>query len=59
VSPNATLVVIKGNKLDDTNTITDPEKIVPVVSKINGVSQVFTRTLDPYSVNIFQLQAGK
>jgi alpha-L-arabinofuranosidase len=57
--PNATLVVIKGNKPDDTNTITDPEKIIPVTSKIKGVTPVFKRTLDPYSVSIFELQTGK
>ena len=59
VSPNATLVVIKGSKPEDTNTITDPEKIVPVTSKISGIAQAFTRNLDPYSINIYQLQTGK
>lgn len=55
-SPNAILVVIKGEKPEDTNSITDPEKIVPVTSTINGIASVFTRTLDPYSVNILQIQ---
>jgi len=59
VSPDATLVVVKGDKPEDTNTITDPEKIIAVTSKINGVAPVFTRTLDPYSVSILQLQTGK
>jgi alpha-L-arabinofuranosidase len=59
VSANATLVVIKSNKPEDTNTINDPEKIIPVTSKIKGVTPVFKRTLDPYSVSIFELQTGK
>jgi len=59
ISPDATLVVIKGDKPDDTNTIIEPEKIIPVTSKIKGVAISFTRTLDPYSVNILQLQTGK
>lgn len=59
VSPNATLVVIKGEKPEDTNSITDPEKIVPVTSTIKGIKSVFTRTLDAYSVNIFQIQTSK
>jgi len=59
VLPAATLVVIKGNKPEDTNTISDPEKIVPVTLKIKGVAPVFSRTLDPYSVNIVQLQSAK
>ena len=55
LSPNSTLTVIKGDKSEDTNTITDPEKIVPVTSKITGISKKFTRTFDPYSVSILQI----
>lgn len=59
ISPDATLIVIKADKPEDTNTITDPEKIIPVTSKIKGIAPVFKRTLDPYSVNIIQLQTLK
>ncbi len=59
VSPQATVVVIKGDKPEDTNTITTPEKIVPVASNISGIAPVFTRMLDPYSVSILQIQTGK
>ena len=56
VLPVATMVVISGSKPVDTNTITDPEKIVPVTSKISGIAPVFTRSLDPYSITTLQLQ---
>lgn len=59
LSPTATLVVIKSSKPEDTNTITDPEKVVPVTSKIKGVAKAFKRTLDPYSVSILQIQTAK
>lgn len=59
VLPNAALAVIKSEKPADTNTITDPQKIIPVLSEIKGVARTFTRTLDPYSVNIIQLKTGK
>jgi len=59
ISPDATLVVIKGDKPDDTNTIIEPEKIIPVTSKIKVAAASFMRTLDPYSVSILQLQTGK
>jgi alpha-N-arabinofuranosidase len=59
VSPEATLVVVKGDKPDATNTITDPEKIVPLTSKIKKIAPVFTRSLDPYSVSILQIQPTK
>ena len=59
VSPQATLSVIKGNQPDETNSITDPEKIVPSTLSIKGVATKFKRTLDPYSVSVLQLQVTK
>ena len=52
-------MVTKGEKPEDTNSITDPEKIIPVTSAIKGIAPVFTRTLDPYSVNILQIQTSQ
>lgn len=59
ILPNATLIVVKGDKPEDTNSITDPEKIIPIKSTIDGVKQSFTRSLDPYSVNIIEIQTSK
>lgn len=59
VTGAATQIVIKGDKPEDTNTITDPEKIIPVTSKVSGLSNSFTRTLDPYSVTILEIPTGK
>lgn len=59
LSTDATLVVIKGDRPEATNTIGEPEKIVPQSSKIKGVASVFTQTLEPYSVSILQLQTSK
>jgi len=59
VSKNATLVVISSKKAEDTNTITDPVKIVPVTTKIKGIASVFKQKLAPYSVNVYQLQTVK
>jgi len=53
------LVVIKGNKPEDTNTITTPENIVPVTSVIKGLKPAFTRTLDPYSVSVIEIHTAK
>lgn len=55
VSPAAVLYVIKGEKPQDTNTITDPEKIVPVKLDIKGIAPQFTQILDPYSVSVIQI----
>ena len=59
VLPEATLSIIKGNKREDTNSITEPEKIIPTEEKIKGISNKFIRTLDPLSVSILQLQVVK
>jgi alpha-N-arabinofuranosidase len=58
VNPNATLVVIKGDTPDDTNTLSEPVKIVPVTSAIKGIGTSFSRVLDPYSVSILQIETG-
>jgi alpha-N-arabinofuranosidase len=59
VSQDATLIVIKGDKSGDTNTITEPQKIMPVTSQISGIAPAFTRTLDPYSISILQIKTAK
>jgi alpha-N-arabinofuranosidase len=55
LSPEGTLIVIKGDKPADTNTISDPKKIIPVTSKVSGVGKKFTRTFDAYSVSVLQI----
>jgi len=58
VSPNATMVVIKSDKSDDTNTISDPQNIVPVISTVKGLKNSFSQSFAPYSVTIMQIQTG-
>ncbi|SHM72413.1 alpha-L-arabinofuranosidase C-terminal domain-containing protein [Mucilaginibacter sp. OK098] len=55
LSPEGIIVVIKGDKPEDTNTVGDPVKIVPVTSKIKVAGAEFTRTFDPYSVSMLQI----
>jgi alpha-L-arabinofuranosidase len=59
ILPEAVLTVIKGNKPEDTNSITEPERIVPFGSSIKGIKPVFSKTLDPYSVSILELKLKK
>jgi len=56
MSANANTIIIKGNKPTDTNSIIEPEKIVPAKSVTKGVKQNFEHMLPPYSVSILQLQ---
>jgi len=55
----ATMVVVKGEKPEDTNSITEPTKIVPITTKIKGVAANFKQKLAPYSVTILKLETGK
>lgn len=52
----AAATVVKGDKPEDTNSISNPEKIVPVNSTLTGIKQNFEHKLAPYSVTILQLR---
>ena len=56
VSPDATIVTIKSDKPDDTNTINEPEKIVPVTTTVKGLRKNSQQTFPPYSVTVMQIQ---
>jgi alpha-N-arabinofuranosidase len=57
VSPEGLSVVLKSANPQDTNSITDPVKIVPVISKMGGIAANFSPTFAPYSVNVLQIEA--
>jgi alpha-N-arabinofuranosidase len=54
----ATMVVVKGQKPEDTNSIMEPTKIVPITTKIKGVAANFKQKLAPYSVTILKLETS-
>jgi len=59
VASEAELIVVKGNKPDETNSITEPENIVPVTENIKGIKKSFSRKFDPYSVSIIEIKTNK
>ncbi len=59
VSADGSIILLKSDKPEDTNTITDREKIVPVTSKLSGVGKTFTHTFDPYSISIVKINTIK
>ncbi|MBN2131339.1 MAG: hypothetical protein JW741_17695 [Sedimentisphaerales bacterium] len=48
---------MKGEGTEDTNSITEPKKIVPVARKIDGLGTDLTRTFPPYSITVPKLKA--
>ena len=57
IAPEGTAVILSSSKPGDTNTITDPTRIVPVTSKATGLGNSFNRTFAPYSVNVLEIDA--
>ncbi|MDI9363867.1 MAG: alpha-L-arabinofuranosidase C-terminal domain-containing protein [Flavobacterium sp.] len=55
VGTDATAIVIKGDKPEDTNSITDPVKIIPTTTILKGLKPNFEYKLPIYSVTILQL----
>jgi alpha-N-arabinofuranosidase len=55
VAPEGTLVTLTSADPGDTNSITDPTKVIPVTSNINGLGSTFTQTFAPYSINVLKL----
>jgi alpha-N-arabinofuranosidase len=41
----------------DTNSILQPDKIVPITAMVDGFSADFTKTFPPYSITILEMKA--
>jgi len=57
VNARGEAVVLAANKLDETNSITEPNKVVPRTEKVNGLGANFMREFPPYSVTVLKLQS--
>jgi alpha-N-arabinofuranosidase len=49
-------VVLKADRPDDTNSIQEPARIVPVTEKVDGLGTDFTREFPPYSITVLELK---
>jgi alpha-N-arabinofuranosidase len=57
VEPAAQSVVMSASSPDDTNSIKEPKKIIPVTASVNGLGADFTHDFPPYSISILELKA--
>ena len=55
VKINGKVVVLKADKPEDTNTILEPEKIVPTEVSYKGFKKFFSYTFPKYSISILQI----
>lgn len=58
LSPEGEAVVLSASSPDDTDSITEPDKIVPVTSKVSWLGSDFTRVFPPYSITVLRISAG-
>lgn len=56
IIPRAMAITLKANKGEDTNTITNPNKIAPTTAPIEEIKKVFEQIFPAYSVTVLQLQ---
>ncbi len=59
VETNGRTITLSGSGPDDTNSIGDPSRIVPVIAEVSGLSADFTRTFPPYSVSVLEMKTAK
>ncbi len=59
IKPQGTKIVLKADDPNDQNTLTDPRKIVPSETRVSNISESFTESFAPYSVNILKLKTRR
>ena len=57
VQSEAQLTTLRGNTPEETNSIGDPGRILPVVSTIHNAGTSFEHTMPPYSIQVLDIQA--
>ena len=57
ISRKGEAVVLSASKLDDTNSITEPNKFIPRMEKVDDLGDNFTREFPAYSVTVLKLQS--
>jgi alpha-N-arabinofuranosidase len=56
VQPDGRVIVLSSARPEDTNSLQDPEKIIPVESALTGAGANFEYIFPPYSISVLQLQ---
>ncbi len=54
IDPRGLSVTLSATSPDDTNSITDPAKIVPVTAVVEGLGRDFTHSFPPYSITVLK-----
>jgi alpha-L-arabinofuranosidase len=57
IEPDGEMVSLVGHSLNDTNSIDEPRKIVPLTEKVGGLSASFEREFPAYSITVLKLRS--
>jgi alpha-N-arabinofuranosidase len=57
IADEGTATVLKAANRDETNSLNDPQHVVPATEKVSGLGSSFTRTFPPCSITILELSA--
>ncbi len=57
VSSRAKAVVLTAASAQDTNTLSDPERVVPRTMTVRGVGRTFETTFAPHSITVLEIRA--
>jgi alpha-N-arabinofuranosidase len=49
-------ITMSANSPEDTNSIAEPAKIVPVTTQVDGLGASFTRSFPPYSITVLEMK---
>ena len=55
IAPAGKTITLSASSIEDTNSITEPNKLVPVTAAVTGLGAEFTRTVPAYSITILEL----
>jgi alpha-N-arabinofuranosidase len=57
VLAKGTAIVLKAKSRSETNSLNDPQHVVPETEKVKGLGASFTRTFPPCSITVLELDA--
>ena len=55
IRPIGKTITLAAASMQDTNTITEPDKLVPVTADVTGLGTDFTHTVPAYSITVLEL----
>jgi alpha-N-arabinofuranosidase len=56
VKRDAAVITLRANTNEETNTITNPKRIVPVQTKLNNAADKFRHTAPSYSIQVLEIE---